>query len=88
VRHASRVAKSPEESAMTDFAIISFIVSIAYFAAALAVATLLLRWFDWTLGIKFKTDVWNKIHEDPLALAVYHGLRIAAVLYLAAAFVG
>lgn len=73
---------------MTDFAAISFIVSLIYFATTIAVARAMLWWFDRTLEIKFKADVWSKIHEDPLALAVYHGLRILAVLYLAASFVG
>ncbi|MDO8838000.1 MAG: hypothetical protein Q7V31_03665 [Parvibaculum sp.] len=72
---------------MTDFAIISFLWSLAYFVATLLVATTLLRWFDWTLGIRFKRDVWEKLNENPLALAVYHGLRLLAVFLLGAAFV-
>ena len=72
---------------MTDIAILSFVISLTYLTLILFVIAGLLRWFDWTCGVGFKEDVWEKIHEEPLALAVYYGLRLVAVFYLGAAFI-
>lgn len=71
-----------------DFAIVSFFVRLAYFLIALGVVIGFLRWLDYTMGIhgQFKTQVWNVIAQNPLALAVYHGLRFYAVVWLAGQF--
>jgi hypothetical protein len=71
-----------------DFAIVSFFVRLAYFLIALGVVIGFLRWLDYTMGIhgQFKSKVWDVIAQNPLALAVYHGLRFYAVVWLAGQF--
>lgn len=71
-----------------DFIFLSFVVRLVYFLLALMAVVAFLRWLDWTLGIhgKFKTEVWNVLRENPLALAVYHGARFFAVVWLAGRF--
>jgi hypothetical protein len=44
-----------------------------------------LRYFDKSLGINFKSQVWDVIATNPLALALYHGLRLVAVAMLLSA---
>lgn len=44
-----------------------------------------LRYFDRSLGISFKTQVWDVIAQNSMALAVYHGLRLLAVAMLLSA---
>lgn len=69
-----------------DFAVTSFIVQMAYLFITLVLVVCLLRWFDRSAGIKFRVDVWETIHERPMALAVYHGVRFFSVCYLASRF--
>ena len=44
-----------------------------------------LRYFDKSLGISFKTQVWDVIAQNSMALALYHGLRLVAVAMLLSA---
>jgi len=44
-----------------------------------------LRYFDKSLGISFKSQVWDVIATNSMALAVYHGLRLIAVAMLLSA---
>lgn len=71
-----------------DFAVASFLVRLVYFVLSLIAIVGFLRWLDWTMGIhnKFKSQVWDVISQNPLALAVYHGARFFAVVYLAGQF--
>lgn len=71
-----------------DFAVVAFFVRLAYFLIALCVVIGFLRWLDWTMGLhgQFKSKVWDVIATDPMALAVYHGLRFFAVVWLAGQF--
>lgn len=72
---------------MTDFALLSFLISLGYFVVAVLVAVSMLKWFDWTLGASFG-EARRKMNDDPKALALYYGLRLVAVFYLVAAFAG
>lgn len=72
---------------MTEIAFFSFLVSLGYFLMAAVAAVLLLKWFDWTLGVRFG-EARRKMQDEPMALAVYYGIRLFAVFYLAAAFAG
>ncbi|MBX3447530.1 MAG: hypothetical protein KF765_12320 [Parvibaculaceae bacterium] len=72
---------------MTDFALLSFLVNVAYFLIAGGAAVGLLKWFDWTLCASFG-EARRKMADDPTALAIYYGARFFAVFYLAAAFAG
>lgn len=71
-----------------DFAVVSFAIRLVYFVLALLAVVAFLRWLDWTLGVhgKFKSQVWDVIAQNPLALALYHGARFYAVVYLAGQF--
>lgn len=71
---------------MPEFAIVSFAVRLLYLVITLVVAVLFLRWFDRSLNINFRKDVWDVLVKDPVALAVYHGFRLLAVLLLAGQF--
>lgn len=74
--------------AIPDFALVSFVLRLCYFVIALCAVVGFLRWLDWTMGLggKFKSEVWDVIAENPLALALYHGLRFFAVVWLAGQF--
>jgi hypothetical protein len=90
-RDSARSHAAPQEAfimfdAIPDFALVSFFFRLIYFLITLLAAVLFLRWFDRSLKISFRKDVWDVIRSNPLALAVYHGLRFFAVLQLGAAF--
>lgn len=74
--------------AIPEFALVSFLIRLVYFCLALAAAIGFLRWLDWTIGIhgNFKSQVWDVLKQNPMALAVYHGLRFFAVVWLAGQF--
>lgn len=71
-----------------EFALVSFLVHVVYLLIALAVVIGFLRILDWTLGLhgQFKSQVWDVLAQNPLALAVYYGFRFFAVCWLAGQF--
>jgi len=64
--------------------IVSWSTALRIVTALLALWLLgtLLRRYDKRLGIEWKTDVWQRLRTDPMALAVYFGARFVGCCLL------
>ena len=71
---------------MNEIVIVSAGLNLAYFLAAVFACWAVLRVLDALAGVKFKTAM-ERLHENPLALAIYLGLRFFGVVSLGAAFI-
>jgi hypothetical protein len=67
--------------------IIYLVIGLAILIGAVEI---LFRYMNWSLGITFKDHVWKTLKRNPMALALYFGLRVLGVLIaggtIAAAF--
>lgn len=73
---------SPWEVAITAGLTNSF-----YLFITLVVCFGILRGLDWLSDVQWGKDVLQKMEENPMALAVYYGIRFFGVAYLGAAFI-
>ena len=69
---------------MTEYTVVASLLNLAYLILAIATIRAMLYWFDRSLGIEFKKDVWDIIAQNARALALYHGVRFLAVCVFAA----
>jgi len=67
---------------MNEILLYSMAVKLVVAVLAIAIAWGLLRRFDKSLEINFKTDVWPKLSNTGIGLAIYHGLRFFGVMLL------
>lgn len=73
---------------MDEVILISTGLKLGFALVALLVAVLFLRFLDRRMGIRFSVHVWDTIKRDPLALAVYFGVRFAGVCLLIGRVIG
>ncbi|MGE0658270.1 MAG: transglycosylase SLT domain-containing protein [Reyranellaceae bacterium] len=67
---------------MQDILLLSLVVKLVVAVAAIALAWLVLRRLDRSLGVNFRADVWPKLSNTGIGLAIYHGLRFFGVMLL------
>lgn len=60
--------------------------NILYLLIVLLIVTLMMRmifnYMDESIGINFKDHVWENINDNPIAVALYFGLRVFGVLFV------
>jgi len=71
---------------MTEFTLISLGLNLVYLALALVIIRAGLWYMNRSIGVVFR-DVMDTIEKDPMACAVYFGIRLFAICYVAAALV-
>lgn len=71
---------------MTEFTLYSLGLNLAYLAIALGVIRLSFWYMNRTTGVCF-SDVLKLVNADPVAAALYYGLRFIGTVYLAASLV-
>lgn len=59
-------------------------VIIGLSICACVVTHIWLTWRNAQTGTRFETHVWPELKEGNMAVAVYYGVRVAAVVYLVA----
>lgn len=60
----------------------STLLKLAFAFGGFEVALWLLRRMDKRNGIKWNEQVWSKLHESPMAMAIYFGARFLGVAIL------
>ena len=69
---------------MWDVLSASITIRIGFAVLALLLLPALLRFFDWTAGVKFGEHILVRLKRQPIALGLYYGLRFVGVaLFLA-----
>jgi len=73
---------------MLDIALQSGVLNLAYLVLALVVGWFILLGLDFRIarGKSLFSQHFNKMADDPIALAIYLGLRFLGVCWLAASF--
>jgi len=64
--------------------VFAFIRNLIYLIVVIGILTWMMRmmfnYMDKSIGLNFKDDVWEKLNDEPRALAIYFGLRVFGVL--------
>lgn len=66
---------------MFEVVMMGFLIDVIQFISVGFLSWAGLKFLDDSLKVKFR-DAYAKMSENPIALALYHGLRLIAVVYL------
>ncbi len=72
---------------MAEIISANFALAMGYFLVALFIVWGWTRILDWLLGVKFSDDVWPKIKDGNMAVAVYRIGWLWGCVWLAGKFI-